>query len=106
MIDLNMKYFECECESAEHTLRIISEDVWDQDFPPELYVELQLNQRANFFRRCWLALRYIFGYECKFGHWDNISIRESDLEPLIVLFHQHKVKLHKYQQNKKNYDRR
>lgn len=98
----NIRYFECECESAEHTFRLISQNVWDDDFPPELFISLQLNQRTGFFGRCWLALKYVFGHQSRFGHWDNIAIREEDIEKLTILLHQHRVKLLKHRDYKKS----
>lgn len=67
------QYFECDCHSTEHTLRF----VWD-DSDNTIYTEVFLNQYRNFFKRCWIALRYIFGYKCRYGHWDCFLLQPED----------------------------
>lgn len=105
--DSEITYFECECGSEQHTFRVNSENKWDDFFPPELYISVQLNARVGFLHRCYLALRYIFGYECRFGHWDVTTIKEKNIDKLTILLHQHRVKLLKHKDFKKGkkYDR-
>lgn len=86
------EYFECDCGSDEHRFCVTLEDPED-DFAPELYFHLQLHQHRNIFKRIWIAVKYVFGYECKYGHWDTINISQDDAEKLLVLFHQHRAKL-------------
>ena len=79
-----IEYFDCECMSSEHTLRFIY-------FPPykydkddteegELYTEVYLNNYRNVFKRIWIALRYIFSYPCKYGHFDCTIIKKEDYQ--------------------------
>ena len=89
-------HFDCDCSSEEHIFRVTSENGWDTDYPPELHMSIQLNKYGSLYRRFVTALRYFFGYECKFGHWDVVTLKEDDLNRLIVLLHQHRVKLEKY----------
>jgi hypothetical protein len=53
----------CDCESCDHLFQFIDdgEDMW---------IEVQLNPTHSFFKRVILAIKYIFGYYTKFGHWD------------------------------------
>jgi hypothetical protein len=83
-------YFECECGHNEHTYSLTSTDDGDES---ELYFNFQLSPRNNFFNRVLASVKYIFGYQCKYGHWDTIQITEDDLDRLFVLLHQHKVKV-------------
>lgn len=89
---MKKQYFECDCGSDEHRFCITSEDEEDS-FAPQLYFHLQLHQHRNIFKKIWVAIKYVFGYECRYGHWDTINISEDDANRLYVLFHQHKVKI-------------
>ena len=71
-------YFECQCMGDEHTLKFVSdkEDIW---------ISMFLNQYRNIFKRIWIAIKYVFGYNCKYGHWDNWVLRPEDLQRLKQL---------------------
>jgi hypothetical protein len=73
MEKLQTSYYECQCECSDHTIRF----VYDPD-ENELYTEVQLYQYHNIFVRIWLAIKYIFGYECKYGHWDCWMLKNED----------------------------
>lgn len=88
-------YFECQCCSKEHVFCVTSE-LSNDNSPPELYFHFQLIQYRKFFKRVWIAIKYIFGYQCRYGHWDTINIGEDDTNRLIVLLHQHRVRLDKF----------
>ena len=88
-------YFECDCGLDEHRFCVTSEEAED-DFPPQLYFHVQMCQYRSFFKRTFEALRYILGYKSKYGHWDTINISEDDTNRLVVLLHQHRVKLEKF----------
>lgn len=70
-------HFECECDSDEHTftVRLDTED-------GVMYTSVYLNQYHGFFARCWLALKYVFGYRCKYGHWDSVLLSEKEATKL------------------------
>lgn len=88
-------YFECDCGSKEHTFCVTSEESED-DFPPQLYFHFQLTQYRSFLKKISVAVKYIFGYQCKYGHWDTVNISENDTNKLIVLLHQHKARISKF----------
>lgn len=70
-------YFECICDSVEHTLRISALLNEDKKFYPneeEIYFELFLNDWLPLYKKVWRALKYIFGYHCKYGHWENATL--------------------------------
>jgi len=86
-IDRGMKteYFDCICSSAEHTLRFCyfkpnKESKFRDD--AELYAEVHLNQYRSFWTRVWVAIKYVFGYECQYGHWDVWTLDRKDCERL------------------------
>ena len=74
------QYFECACHSTEHTLRF----VWD-DSENTIYTEVFLHQYRNFFKRIWVALRYVFGYKCRYGHWDCFLLNPEDAARLKAM---------------------
>lgn len=67
----------CSCQSSEHTLRFI----YDSD-AEELYCEVQLNQYRGLFKRLLVAIKYVLGYKCKYGHWDNTIVSRDEMEKL------------------------
>jgi hypothetical protein len=75
MEKLQTSYYECQSESAEHTMRF----VYDPD-ENELYAEIQLVQYRNVFKRIWVAIKYVFGYQCRYGHWDCWLLKPEDCE--------------------------
>jgi hypothetical protein len=96
-------YFECDCGCDEHRFCVTSEDS-EEDFPPQLYFHIQMSQYKNITKRLFEAFRYVMGYKSKYGHWDTINVSEDDLNRMIVLFHQHRVKMEKFlkEREKKN----
>ncbi|MSQ13096.1 MAG: hypothetical protein EXR47_02945 [Dehalococcoidia bacterium] len=79
----------CECQDPSHQMEFIL-DEWDDD-DAELYISVQLNQLHGFPKRCWLALRYIFGARSRYsyGHWDegSISLESArELQPMLAEF--------------------
>lgn len=78
-----MKTFwtDCECSCDEHSFRFCYvPNPWEDD-PPELYINVYLTKRG-FFRRLWTALRYVFGYKCRYGHWDTGDINRKSVQEL------------------------
>ena len=73
-------YFECDCGSVEHTLRFVI-DKEDN----ELHTEIFLDAPYHWWVRVWIGIKYIFGYKCRYGHWDcwvlniNDAIRLRDM---------------------------
>lgn len=77
---METKYFECSCNSSEHTIRM----VYDPE-EKDAYVEVQLCMTNNFFQRVWSAFKYVFGYNCRYGHWDCTLIEKETAEQMIEL---------------------
>ncbi len=76
-------YYTCECLSPQHTLRF----VYDGN---DLYTEVYLNQYRNFFKRIWVAVKYVFGYTSKYGHWDTWILNGNDMERLGSMLEKYK----------------
>lgn len=57
---------ECSCYSDEHLLLLH----WFSDDKDEMYVSVHLKE-LSFWKRIKLAIKYIFGYKSKFGHFES-----------------------------------
>lgn len=77
------RYVECACSSDEHVLRYTFDVNFDEKtrtFDPEIYTSVFLNGWLPWYKRTWRAIKYVFGYRCKFGHWDS-----TIMDPLQVV---------------------
>jgi len=81
MLDQTL-FLECACYSDEHTLRwdLLTGSDW-----AELYASIFLNQYRNIFKRIWVAVKYVFGYKCRYGHWDCFEMRPEDIGRMQAL---------------------
>lgn len=64
---MDHKYFECECSSPEHLLRLS----YFEDEPEEVFVEVHLNPKFRWYKRVWHAVKYVFGYRSCYGDFDE-----------------------------------
>lgn len=71
--------FICSCFSHEHQY-IFTYDQEDN----MIYVHPHLIYRG-FWRRLWVAIRYVFGYKCRFGAWDEFILDVDDVSRLKML---------------------
>jgi hypothetical protein len=42
-------------------------------------------------KRLWTALKYVFGYKCQYGHFDEFVVRPEDADKFISLFQRYKA---------------
>jgi len=70
---MDTEHFECQCYSDEHTLKF---NIDDED--GYIYASVFLNQWNSWYKRIWIALKYVFGYKCKYGHFDSFMLRLED----------------------------
>lgn len=61
-------YIECACDSAEHVVRL-SANPTDEYLP--LWFEFHLVHHRRWWTRVWVAVKYIFGYQSKYGAFDT-----------------------------------
>jgi len=64
----------CECSSKEHNIQL---SYYDDPADWEMYVSFHL-VRHGFFRRLWRAIKYVLGYHCRYGEWDELLIGTRD----------------------------
>jgi len=74
-----MKYLECSCNSPEHTMRFSKFD--DEDF---MYITIHLSH-CKFIHRLYNAIKYIFGYSCIYGHFDEFILDKDNRIKLIEI---------------------
>lgn len=86
--------FLCECGSAEHQIIFQTYD-FSEGMTPETLTEwpveerqafsitIFLNQYRGFFKRLWVAIKYLFGYKCRYGDFDTIMLGTEDAERMV-----------------------
>lgn len=74
-----LEILECECRSIDHSY-IIRGDEYD-DGEKVVYIEPHLST-GGIFHRLKYAIKYIFGWKCRYGCFDEIIITEKNYEPL------------------------
>lgn len=67
----------CACHSDEHQL-IYRYDPEDK----EIYTSVYLHQYRGFWKRVWVGIRYMFGYQSKYGAWDSIHMGRDQIKIL------------------------
>ncbi len=66
----------CACHIEEHQLRLLH--LGDE----EMFITFHLT-RHGFFRRVWTAIRYVCGYRCRYGEWDEVVLGEEEAQGII-----------------------
>lgn len=85
---MKREFFECQCHSDEHTLKFIADE--DEE-DPEIFTAVFLHS-GPWYTRVLKGIKYIFGYKCRYGHWDCFIMKPEDSERLInLLKHNSKV---------------
>jgi len=71
----------CSCGSAEHQIIIYKDENFSDNYK-EVVLCPHLITHKNIFKRILVAVKYIFGYKCKYGSWDNLIITTENYQPL------------------------
>jgi hypothetical protein len=85
----------CDCHSSDHQILLMySEDEYSTgETFPMCYAHIHLNRRP-FWERVKYGIKYIFGYKCRYGAFDEFMFNPDDVEKL--------EKLVKYLKNEQN----
>lgn len=67
------EYYQCSCFSDEHMVKVI---LYKEDKMLSLIIALR---KFNFWNRIIPAIKYLFGYECKYGHFDDFLFQPDDI---------------------------
>ena len=73
---MKTEYLECACHSPEHTLKFILDE--------DLYVSVFL-QEHPWHERLVSAVKYLFGYKCRYGHFEEIIVDKRDCDRIISI---------------------
>ena len=75
-------YFECACGSAEHTIRFTLDK---QDEPPMIFGDIYLDHYLSWYKRVWVAFKYIFKLPPQNCHFDDWIMRDEDVARLKAM---------------------
>ena len=75
-------FFECSCGGGEHTLKFVL--CKDED-DPCIYADVFLDQYNPCWKRVWLAIKYIFGYKTRYGHFGCWEMKDYDAKRLRAM---------------------
>lgn len=73
---MTFEYTSCDCASPEHTIR------WSRDEDGYVAQEVHLVHYKSLWGRLVTAVRYVFGYRSRYGHWDCVMLNEQQQEKL------------------------
>jgi hypothetical protein len=76
---MTSEFLVCACSSDEHTLRFIHDEETN-DFWTSVY----LNPKP-WYKRVWVAVKYVFGYQSKYGAWDCFLLDPKDANRMITI---------------------
>lgn len=72
----DIEVLECACYSNEHIILLQGNE---ED--KEIYLSIHLAQ-LPWYERIWHAIKYIFGYGCKYGNFEEIIITEKNAKKI------------------------
>lgn len=75
-------FITCDCGYLEHLLHLSFFTDEKNKRDQIIYVQIFLHPNNGIFRRCWLAIKYIFGHKSNFGHFDEILLREPQVKKI------------------------
>ncbi len=70
----------CECTNAEHCV-IIQAAEWDNG-DRDVFLSIHLSPYLPWYKRIINAVRYIFGYRCSFGDFNEIILSKNHIVKL------------------------
>lgn len=74
------EYYECQCHSPDHTFSW----TWWHDDNDSLNMNIHLSN-GTFFKRLKDGVKYIFGYRCLYGHFDETLINRDTAKRMVVM---------------------
>lgn len=75
----NTQILLCSCGSTEHQMVIFNET--DPLYGSEVLVHVHLIRRS-FWYRLKYAVKYLFGYKCRYGAWDEFLLEPKHIPAL------------------------
>ena len=84
------EYYDCQCACSEHVLRLVYMEGSESE-PPELYTDIFLYNPDSILKRIWMGIKYIFGFKCQYGHFDNWMMKAEDAKRLRELLERYEA---------------
>jgi len=73
-METKKEIFICGCGSVEHQIIArLDDDTWGKD----VFIAVYLKHRS-FFKRLIYGIKYIFGYKCRYGAFEEFILDPSD----------------------------
>lgn len=79
--DWQYHYVECDCRDDAHLFKLVYVP-GDNYGVGNVCLSVQMNQYLPWYKRVWQALRYVFGAESRFGHWDTTCMEPDRVQAL------------------------
>lgn len=73
----------CDCSSAEHQMVLRYND--DKDLGRMVFVEIHLVNK-RWYKRLWAGLKYIFGYKCCYGNFEEMILSPKHARQIYNLY--------------------
>ena len=89
------EHFDCQCSSCEHTIRFMYMGAFKDD-EPSLWLDIFLEQHRRFFKRVWVAIKYVFGYKCRYGHFGNWLFKLEDAQRLRAMVDRYEKEMEEF----------
>ena len=70
----------CACHNTEHSIIITKNE--NKNYDNDVYLSIHLIPERNIFKRIKNAIKYIFGYRCKYGHFDEIVLNKEHYDKI------------------------
>ena len=70
----------CSCSDSEHQIIYSTfEDGFNGKLHREVFLHIFLTDTV-WYKRIWKGLKYIFGYKCRYGHFTEIVVDETNIK--------------------------
>ena len=73
---MSEELFLCQCGSPDHVFYVEYDEEWKEVF---MYAHLR---KKSFWNRLKYGIKYIFGYQSRYGAFDEVILRQEDLHKL------------------------
>lgn len=73
---METEHIECACHSIEHTIHLIA--IGDNEVSMNLFLS-----DVPWYKRVWKAIKYVFGYKCIYGQFDEFIIDKEGANEFI-----------------------
>lgn len=73
-----------DCTSKQHQI-IFHFDADFSDNYKEVILSIHLANNRSYLKRLIAGIKYIFGYKCKYGHFDEIIVTSENYQPFAMM---------------------